>query len=129
MFLKILLTALVILGALFTLRMRNQRNLNAPVTAARVASSPRNQPREVRRLPRLLAAGAVLLMLIGMGLYLYHQWSDAYRVVSVRVIDSRSGQSASYQAYKGDIDGRTFTTIDGRVVTLAEVERMEMGAD
>ncbi|MCW8848205.1 MAG: antitermination protein NusG, partial [Sedimenticola sp.] len=128
MFLKLLLTALVIFGALFTLRMRNQRNLNAPVAAARVANSPRNQPREVRRLPRLLAAGAVLLMLIGMSLYLYHQWSDAYRVVSVRVIDSRSGQSASYQAYKGDIDGRTFTTIDGRVVTLAEVERMEMGA-
>ncbi|MCW8890893.1 MAG: antitermination protein NusG [Sedimenticola sp.] len=130
MFLKLLLTALVIAGALLTLRMRNQRNLNhAPTAAVRVINSQSSQSSKIKRMPRLLAAGAVLLMFIGAGLYLYHQWQDAYQVVSVQVIDTRSGQSASYQAYKGDIEGRTFTTVDGRVVTLAEVERMEMGGD
>ncbi|MCW8944707.1 MAG: antitermination protein NusG [Sedimenticola sp.] len=130
MFLKLLLTALVIAGALLTLRMRNQRNLKHSAPAAvRVINAQSNQSREIKRMPRLLAAGAVLLMIVGAGLYLYHQWSDAYQVVSVRVIDSRSGQTASYQAYKGDIEGRTFTTTDGRVITLAEVERMEMGAN
>ena len=130
MFLKLLLTALVIAGALLTLRMRNQRNLNqvAP-SPVRVINAQGNQSRPIKRMPKLLAAGAVLLMLVGAGLYLYHQWRDAYQVVLVQVIDTRSGKTASYQAYKGDIEGRTFTTTEGRVVTLAEVERMEMGSN
>lgn len=127
MFLKLLLTALVIAGALLTLRVRNQRNTRqytSSVVSPVVASDNR---RGSRRLPQLLAAGAVLLMLTGAGLYLYHQWSDAYQVVTVRVIDTRSMQVTSYQAYKGDIDGRTFLTTDGRTVSLAEVERLEIG--
>jgi hypothetical protein len=128
MFLKLLLTLLVIAGALLTLRMRSQRRLNQYAPEPRVLKAPGGGVRS-NRMPQLLAAGAVLLMLIGAGLYLYHQWRDAYQIVSVHVIDTRSGQSSQYQAYKGDIEGRKFTTIDGRVVTLAEVERMETGAD
>ncbi|WP_199930529.1 hypothetical protein [Sedimenticola thiotaurini] len=77
---------------------------------------------------KFLAAGVVALMLAGAALYLYHQWSDAYQVVTVRVIDTRSDRTTSYQVYKGDIDGRTFVTTDGRTVSLAEVERLEVGA-
>lgn len=125
MFLKLLLTALVIAGALLTLRMRNQRNIRQYTSSAPVLNAPQRQ----RPLLRFLAAGVVLLMLVGASLYLYHQWSDAYRVVTVRVIDSRSDRATSYQVYKGDIDGRTFVTTDGRTVTLAEVERLEIGAE
>ncbi|TVO75299.1 antitermination protein NusG [Sedimenticola selenatireducens] len=128
MFLKLLLTALVIAGALLTLRMRSQRRLNQYAPEPRVLKAPGRDVR-AKRMPQLLAAGAVLLMLIGASLYLYHQWRDAYQLVSIHVIDTRSGQSSQYQAYKGDIEGRKFTTTDGRVVTLAEVERMETGAD
>lgn len=122
MFLKLLLTALVIAGALLTLRMRNQRQYTA--SAAPLNASPGQRP-----IHRILAAGVVLLMLAGAGLYLYHQWSDAYQVVTVRVIDTRSDRATTYRVYKGDIDGRTFVTTDGRTVTLAEVERLEIGAE
>ncbi|PLX59804.1 hypothetical protein [Sedimenticola selenatireducens] len=130
MFLKLLLTALVIAGALLTLRMRSQRNMRQYTSSAPVLNASLNQQRQSRRrVAQFLAGGAVFLMLTGAGLYLYHQWSDAYQVVTVRVIDTRSAQATSYQAYKGDIDGRTFITTDGRTVTLAEVERLEIGPE
>lgn len=128
MLLKLLLTAVVIAGALLTLRMRNQRHLRHLGSPAPVLNAP-STSRQRRRLPQLLAVGAAVLMLTGAGLYLYHQWRDAYQVVTVRVIDTRSDRVISYQAYKGDIDGRTFITTDGRVVSLAEVERLEIGSE
>lgn len=130
MFLKLLLMALVIGGALLALRMRKQRALQQSPPPARLLNVPVSaQSPGKKRLAQLLATGAVVLMLTGAGLYLYHQWRDAYQVVEVRVIDTRSGQFAAYQVYKGDIDGRSFTTTDGRRVTLAEVERLEVAAD
>lgn len=128
MFLKLLLTALVIAGALLTLKMRKQRAMQQSVPELRVLNTPSTGARGGKQLTRFLAVGAVLLMLVGAGLYLYHQWRDTYQVVTVRVIDTRSGQSSSYRAYKGDIEGRTFVTTDERTVTLAEVERMEIGS-
>ncbi|MCW8908159.1 MAG: antitermination protein NusG [Sedimenticola sp.] len=129
MFLKLLLTALVIAGAILTLRMRRQRATQQSAPELRVLNAPSAETPGRRRLVRFLAAGLVLLMLAGASLYLYHQWRDTYQVVTVRVIDTRSGQSTTYRAYKGDIEGRTFLTTDERTVTLAEVERMEIGAD
>jgi len=130
MFLKLLLTALVIAGALLTLRLRNQRNMRQYTSSAPVLNAPLDAQRQSRRrVTQFLAIGAVLLMLTGAGLYLYHQWSDAYQVVTVRVIDTRSAHATTYQAYKGDINGRTFVTTDGRTVTVAEVERLEIGAE
>ncbi|WP_260291081.1 antitermination protein NusG [Sedimenticola hydrogenitrophicus] len=129
MFLKLLLTALVIAGALLTLRLRSQRNMRHYRSPARVLNAPADVRQGRRRITQLLAAGTVVLMLVGAGLYLYHQWSDAYQVVTVRVIDTRSARVTTYQAYKGDIDGRTFVTTDDRVVTLAEVERLEIGPE
>ncbi len=76
---------------------------------------------------KFAAIGVVVIGLLGAGLYLYYQWQDNYQIVTVRVIDTRSGSEATYQAYKGDIDGRTFYTTEGRQVTLAEVERLEIG--
>ncbi|WP_275096791.1 antitermination protein NusG [Sedimenticola hydrogenitrophicus] len=129
MFLKLLLTALVIVGALLTLRLRNQRKMQHYRSPAPVLNATMDARQGRRRITQLLAAGAVFLMLAGAGLYLYHQWSDAYQVVTVRVIDTRSARVTAYQAYKGDIDGRSFVTTDGRVVTLAEVERLETGPE
>lgn len=121
MFLKLLLTALVIAGALLTLRMRSQKQYTASAPVL-------NAAQDRRPMLKFLAAGVVALMLAGAALYLYHQWSDAYQVVTVRVIDTRSDRATAYQVYKGDIDGRSFVTTDGRTVTLAEVERLEVGA-
>lgn len=124
MFMKLLLTALVIAGAIFTLRLRRRRS------SATTQQRPLLQPPARRSpLPRLAAYGVLVIMLAGAGLYLYHQWRDAYQVVTVRVIDTRSGNAAVYKAYKGDVEGRSFETVDGRSVALAEVERLELGKE
>lgn len=117
---KLLLTSLVIIGAIYALRLRQRRTA---VVAAREPVGPVITP-----MVRWAAIGVIGLMLIGAGAYLYHQWSDSYQVVEVQVVDSRSGKSVSYRAYKGDIAERHFTTTEGRQVNLAEVERMEVSA-
>jgi hypothetical protein len=76
---------------------------------------------------KFAAFGLVGLMLVGLGSFLYYQWQDTYQVVTVHVIDTRTGNEATYEAYKGDVEGRTFVTVTGRQVNLAEVERMELG--
>ena len=40
----------------------------------------------------------------------------------------RRGQKIDYQSYKKFIDGRKFTTLDGRQVTLGNGDRVEMMA-
>jgi hypothetical protein len=124
MFMKLLLTLLVIGGALVTLRLRAQRRLNPPAQQARLVNPP--LPDHGRRRLWVVFSGALMLLaLTGAGFYIYHQWMDSYQEVTIRVIDSQTGKEIHFKAYKGDIDGRSFVTLDGRRVTLAESERME----
>ncbi len=124
MFTKLLLTALVIFGALMVLRTRRQRYVRpeAPI----VASAP-SVPKT--RIPQVVAYGLIVMVLAGAGYFLYLDWRDNYRVVTLRVIDSRTGKETRYQARKGDVEGRQFRTVDGKEVSLAEVERLELGGE
>jgi hypothetical protein len=121
MFMKLLLTLLVIAGAVVAVKLRNRPPPVAAISAPACSERPKSP------LPRIAAYGLVLISLIGVGFYFFHQWRDAYQMVSVRVIDTRSGNAVVYEAYKGDVEGRSFRTVDGRIVTLAEVERLELG--
>ncbi len=119
---KILLTLAVIAGAVLVLR-RRRNGAPLPPAASRSSSfSPSNKPL------RMLGYGLSVVLILGAGFYLYHSWQDNYQVVRVEVVDSRTGNRVAYQAYKGDLDGRSFLTIEGRQVTLAEVERLEIAA-
>ncbi len=66
------------------------------------------------------------IMITGSVLYFFNQWWDANRIVVVKVIDSTTGRAVEFEAYNGDIDGRSFRTTDGRKITLAAVERLEV---
>ena len=116
MLLKILLTAVVILGAMLMLRKRAQQ----PVAPR--ASQPKPP---ASRLPHYAAYGLVSIMLAGALYFVYLEWEESYQVVTVRVIDTRSGNAVYYEAYKGDVAARSLLTLDGKMVSLAEVERME----
>ena len=123
MFMKLLLTVLVIAGAIIALRVRKR-----PVSRAAIADVDEHRTATGNNtLPKLAAYGAVGIMLAGFALFVYFQWQDTWQVVTVRVIDAGSGKESTYQAHKGDVGGRSFTTTDGRTVNLAEVERMELG--
>lgn len=119
MFLKLLLTILVIAGALLYVRVRQQKRPVLPVNPVPAAG--------LSAMVKVAAVVSVVLMLLGAAGYLYFQWQDNYQVVDILVVDTRTGNETRYRAYKGDVEPRGFITTEGRQVSLAEVERMEMG--
>jgi hypothetical protein len=74
----------------------------------------------------MLPIGLVALLIAITGGYLYLEWADAHEEVIIRVVNTRTGDASTYLARKKDVHGRSFETIDGRVITLADVERMEL---
>lgn len=75
-----------------------------------------------------VAIAVVVVMLAGSVVILYLHWRDSHQVLQVKVIDSRSGRVSEYQVYRGRLGERGFETLDGRRVTLAETERLEVAA-
>jgi len=116
---KILFTIAVIVAVVLFFRVR-PRQLPMPSRQLQGKTGP---------LPwvGLLAAAVILLMLAGAALMLYFDWREAREIVQIRVIDVRSGNLATYEAYRREIEERSFRTTDGRRVHLAETERMESG--
>ncbi|MCU7851646.1 MAG: antitermination protein NusG [Candidatus Thiodiazotropha sp. (ex Monitilora ramsayi)] len=120
---KILLTLFVIIIAWLVISNRQRR-----MTA--VAAQPRVAHAEAKTNSLWKWGGYIfiILMIIGSGLFLYMEWQDRYRVVAVQVIDSQTGKSTYYQARRMDVDERSFVTLDGREVSVAETERIELNA-
>lgn len=75
---------------------------------------------------RLLAYGVIVLMVTATALWLVMEWRAAHEVLSVRVINGTSGAATEYEAYRSDIESRSFRTLDGRRVVLADTERLEV---
>jgi hypothetical protein len=117
---KILFTAAVIAAVILMVRLRGRRT-SAPVAVGSPAGPP-------RVLIRWLATGVVAVMVAAAALFVYLDWRAAREIVQVRVVDARSGNVSTYQAYRGEIEERSFRALDGRRITLAETERMETAA-
>jgi hypothetical protein len=125
MILKLLLTLSVIGIAWLVLRNRYRaERLSARDTPPRLRSPPAQR---ANRIPRLAAYALIVFMILVSSGYLYLHWRDEYRIVTVRVINTQSGQTVTYQARRGDVAERRFQTLDGRIVHVAEIERIEMG--
>jgi hypothetical protein len=122
MFGKLLITAAVIYIAYLVVRSRYDgaapQGNRAPSTVER--GLPLISPVAIR-----LAAYAVIgLMLVGSALYLFQSWERQHQIVSIQVVNPYNGQVQRYETRRGDIDGRTFRTLDGRLIRIAEMERM-----
>jgi hypothetical protein len=121
MFTKLLLTLFVIVVAWLVISNRQRR-------MAMVASEPHRTRPAVK--PAVSWRWGVylflILMVLGSALFLYLEWKDSYRVVSVQVIDTQSGKRAFYTARRMDVDERHFVTLDGREVSVADTERIEL---
>ena len=114
---KILFTAMVIVAVLVYARHR---------TARRDPGRPAEPPAPAPWYWRLMPAGLLAAALAAGSLVFWLEWQDEHRLFTVRVIDTRSGEVRTYPVYRDDVEGRRFTTVDGRQVTLADVERMEL---
>jgi len=122
---KLLLTAAVIAGFVLYLR---YSGTGSDASDDQSEMRHRSQAPTVGQGLRIAVIILVAFMILGSGVYLYFEWQDRYRVVSVRVVDTQSGQSVSYEARRGDVGERSFVTLDGLRVTPAETERIEMTA-
>ncbi|GAB6042774.1 hypothetical protein [Endothiovibrio diazotrophicus] len=119
---KILITLLVIVGAAVTLR--NRMEGRPGVREAARAERPK-PPLHLRLLPY----GLVLSALAIGALFYWMDWQEAHRLFTVRVTNTQNGEVRSYPVYRDDVHGRSFQTVDGRVVELADVEHMELLAN
>jgi len=120
---QILITLFVIVVVLLFTRMR--KPAGAPVKRGGVAPAPRGRNRALSA-PAVAAYSLVLVIVIGAMVLFYLQWQDANRVVTIQVMDTRSGDMVTYHAFRKDISGRSFRTVDGRNVSLGDSDRMEL---
>jgi hypothetical protein len=126
MFGKILVTAAVILGAYLVIRSRMQRH-HASVAVPDPA--PKEPPSPARTTLKAIAYGLVVTMAAGSLLWLYLDYQAGQEVVRVRIINANTGNVTTYLARRAHVKGRSFVTLDGRPVTLADVDRMELAAE
>lgn len=120
---KLLLTLGVILIAWLVIRNRQKR-----MGAIASAPEPRLQAPATTGTSPWKWAGYVLVvvMILGSGLFLYAEWQDRYRIVTVRVVNTDSGSGTDYQARRMDVKERRFLTLDGLEVSVADNERIEL---
>lgn len=121
---KLLLTLGVILVALYVIRTRRRKE------PAAVAAVDQRKPSPVLSKPSLgsifkwTAYALAGLMILASFFYLMQAWNHDQSLVDVRVVNPYTGKVQDYQAKRGDIEGRVFTTTDGRRIQIAEMERL-----
>lgn len=116
---KILFTVLVVVGLLLWAKLRS-RSVQATRQHASAAGS------EVVWQTRAVAIAVIVGAMTIAGLYFYLEWQRANDEVQVRVINSRTGAHQNYLARKVDVGARRFITLDGRQITVADIERLEI---
>ena len=119
---KLVFTLAVVALAYLAIRSRSRavvarESARSPTTSTQILSA------------RILAYVFLAVALVTGGTVFLLEWYDDRQVITIRVINSRTGQAAVYEAYKGKIYGRRFETLDGRTVTVADVDRIEMEED
>ena len=89
-----------------------------------VIASKKDQQRKA-----LLRRGAYMFMffmVLAALAMIYMEISDGYSTVTVHVINTQTGARSSYQARREDVQASSFTTVDGRQVYVAGIERIEV---
>lgn len=115
---KIFFTMLVIIIVGMIFRTQNQ-------AAQPAKKEPATAPDNASLAPKTVAYMLVGLLIMVSGVVYYFSWSDANTLVRLRVTNA-GGVLSEYQAYRKDIKGREFTSIDGMQIQLADSDRLEM---
>jgi hypothetical protein len=123
---KLLITAAVVIAVYFALRARGP---DSQGNHAGKSDTRSGKPRLFNHGAIKMTAYALLAtMLVGSAFYLVQSWEQRREVVRVDVVNPYNGRVQAYQARRGDIDDRTFVTLDGRRIRIAETERLVIGA-
>jgi len=122
MFGKILITAAVIYIAYLVVRARYQGSESRDDSAFPLTKAGRSfvPPGAIK----MAAYSVVGVMVVGSALYLFQSWDRQHQIVDVQVVNPYNGQVQRYEARRGEIDGRSFRALDGRLIRIAEMERL-----
>ena len=123
---KILFTAFVILVLMFYIRHQQTKQPIKQTTRTSLKASPQTFLKPSAWLSRIAAYSALALILATGALFYYLDWTEDHRVINIRVINTNTGEIGNYLAYQSMIRGRSFVTLDGRTITIADTERVEM---
>ncbi len=113
---KILFTIGVILVVILVFRTKANRS----------QSTPTDPDEAIGSLSVKVVTIIVIVLLMGISSTIFFfQYQADNRIVNIRVI-SADGESTQYQARQKSIKGRQFMTLDERMITLGESDRIEM---
>tara|TARA_B110000196_G_C20783032_1_gene491930 strand:- start:51 stop:503 length:453 start_codon:yes stop_codon:yes gene_type:complete len=128
---KILLTLTVMIIAFFFVRQRDMKGKSSPsrntLPAKKAQDKAVEQENHTLSADLRLGAYMFLALVIGLGATLYYfQWQDDHSILTVRLHSDGQTEAIVYQVYKFQMAERSFTTLDGILVTVASSERMEV---
>ncbi len=116
---KILFTLLVIVGTIVFFSKQREAEVRRSM----------QKPAELSENQKLFRQGAYLFlgfMVLSAIVMLTFEIGERYETVKVHVINTQTGNRQTYQAQQQDIKSNRFTTVEGRVVYVADIERVEI---
>jgi len=129
MFGKLLVTLAIIAIAIIVIKQRNSGPTIEKKSSASRIPPPKNKPQSPTPLSSDLRTAAYLFLalMLGAAIIMYAlRWQDQHTILTVNLFPPGSDSPSSYQVYKYQLRNRSFTTIDGTVITVANSERMEI---
>ena len=126
---KVFLTTFVIIIAFFVIR---QRHLSGNNVGQKKLAIPRETEKKINSKNEFnadlrLGAYIFLTLMVGLGAVLYYfDWLDDHTILTVNLHRDNLSQPVSYEVYKYQLGDRSFVTTDGRAITVASSERMEI---
>ena len=117
---KILVTLLVIIGALFYLR----RGRKPPSKTQQVIASEARHP----LFNKVVIYGVIAFSMLATPALWGWNWYDDNRIVTVQISSPIEAMSTQYQVRKKDIQLRKITTVDGVEIRLSNQERVTISA-
>lgn len=120
---KLFLTLGIILLAALVLKRRA-----TPKSGPHHAEIPAKSGGSEQKISELrLAAYLFLAIMLGLGgVVSVQKWRDDHTVVTIKLYSAGESTPTEYQAFKFELGARSFTTIDGLQVVVANDERMEL---
>ncbi len=119
---KIILTLLVIVGCFWFVSSKRGQSTQPLLV---VASKKELQRKEMLRRGTYLF---MFIMVLAASVMIYIELSGNNATVTVHVINTQTGARSSYLARSEDVQASSFTTIEGRKVYVAGIERIEVEA-
>lgn len=71
----------------------------------------------------------VIVLALASGVIYFFKWQNDNSIITIHVVSVDQEEPAVYKALQKNIKGRTFTTLDGRMVTLGDSDRIEILGD